>query len=148
MQELSDLWRVTSDAVNISKDFSPREFAAALHHLKPGKAPGPDSISLELLIHAGSGLKLWLRGFLSSCLCHSKLQKYREEHWESQSLKTCRRPTELLSPLSALRLLQDPQTTDLQLSRTNSRPYASKGTGWSLTRKVYRRSGSFAYAKH
>ena len=58
MQELSDLWRATSpDAVNISGDFSPREFAAALHHLKSGKAPGPDSIFPELLIHAGPGLK-------------------------------------------------------------------------------------------
>ena len=33
MQELSDLWRATApDAVNISGDFFPREFAAALHH--------------------------------------------------------------------------------------------------------------------
>ena len=37
-QELSDLWRATApDAVNISGNFSPKEFAAALHHLKPGK---------------------------------------------------------------------------------------------------------------
>ena len=57
-QELSDRWRDTSpDAVNISGDFSPREFAAALHHLKPGKVPGPDSTSPEFLIHAGPGLK-------------------------------------------------------------------------------------------
>ena len=45
MQELSDLWRAaSSDAMNISGDLSPREFAAALHHLKPGKTPGPGSI--------------------------------------------------------------------------------------------------------
>ena len=44
MQELSDLWRATApDAINISGDFSPRKFTAALHHLKPGKVPGPDS---------------------------------------------------------------------------------------------------------
>ena len=62
MQELSDLWRTTSpDAVNISGDFSPRESAAVLHHLKPGKALGPDSICLELLIHAGPSLRF--------CLC-------------------------------------------------------------------------------
>ena len=49
MQELSDLRRATSpDAVNISGDFPPREFAAALHHLRPGKALGPDSICPEL----------------------------------------------------------------------------------------------------
>ena len=56
--ELSDFWRATvPDAVNISVDFSPQEFAAAPHHLKPGKASGPDSICPELLIHAGPGLK-------------------------------------------------------------------------------------------
>ena len=76
MQELFDLWRATApDAVNISGDFSPKEFAAALNHLKPGKAPGPDPICPELLIHAGPGLKLWLCGFLSSCLCQFKIQK-------------------------------------------------------------------------
>ena len=76
MQELSDLWRATPpDAVNISGAFSPREFAAALHHLKPGKAPGPDSIFPELVINAGPGLKFWLRGFLSSCLRQLKIPK-------------------------------------------------------------------------
>ena len=54
------------NAINISEDFSPREFAGALHYLKPGKAPGPDSICQELLIYAGPDLKPWLRGFLSS----------------------------------------------------------------------------------
>ena len=59
MQELSDLLLATAlllattTAVNISGDFSSREFAAAPHHLKPGKAPGSDSIFPELLIHAG-----------------------------------------------------------------------------------------------
>ena len=76
MQELSDLWRATApDAVNISSDFSPREFAAALRHLKPGKAPSPDSICLKLLIHAGPDLKFWLRGFLFSCLHQLKIHK-------------------------------------------------------------------------
>ena len=76
MQELSDLWRATApDAINISGDFSPPEFVAALHPLKPGKTPSPDSISPELLIHAGPGLKSWLRGFLSSCLRQLKIPK-------------------------------------------------------------------------
>ena len=35
MQELSDFWKATApNAVNISGDFSPRDFAAAFHHLK------------------------------------------------------------------------------------------------------------------
>ena len=40
-QEVSDLWRATTlDPVNISDIFLPREFIAALQHLKPGKASG------------------------------------------------------------------------------------------------------------
>ena len=65
----------TPDAVNISDNFSQREFAAALQHLKPGKAPGPDSICPELILHAGAALKSWLRDFLTSCLRRLKIPK-------------------------------------------------------------------------
>ena len=75
-QEVSDFWRVTTpDTVNISDNFSQREFAAALQHLKPGKALGPDSICSELILHAGAALKSWLHDFLSSCLCQLKIPK-------------------------------------------------------------------------
>ena len=75
-QEVSDLWRATpTSPVNISESFTSQEFAAALKHLKPGKAPGPDSICQELIIHAGAALKSWLRGFLSFCLRHLKIPK-------------------------------------------------------------------------
>ena len=50
-----------------------REFTASLQHLKPGKAPGPDSIFPEYIIHAGDALKSWLRDFLSSCLRRLKI---------------------------------------------------------------------------
>ena len=62
------------------------------------------------------------------------------------ALKTFKEPTELPSHLSTLRPVQDPRTTNLQSRRTNSRPHAPKGTGWISTRKVYRRTGHFAYA--
>ena len=65
----------TPDAVNISDNFSQREFTAALQHLKPGKAPGPDSICPELILHAGAALNFWLRDFLSSCLRRLKIPK-------------------------------------------------------------------------
>ena len=75
-QEVSDLWRATTpDAVNISDNFSQREFTAALQRLKPGKAPAPDSICPELILHAGAALKSWLRDFLSSCLRRLKIPK-------------------------------------------------------------------------
>ena len=73
---MSDRWRaLIPSPMNLSSDFSPREFDAALQHVKPGKAPGPDSICPELIIHAGTALKSWLRGFLSSCLRQLKIPK-------------------------------------------------------------------------
>ena len=75
-QEVSDLWRTTTpDPVNISDIFSQSEFAAALQHLKPGKAPRPDSTCSEHISHAGAALKSWLRDFLSSCLRQLKIPK-------------------------------------------------------------------------
>ena len=75
-QEVSDLWRATTpDAVNIYDNFSQREFTAALQHLKPGKAPGANSICSELILHAGADLQSWLRDFLSSCLHRLKIPK-------------------------------------------------------------------------
>ena len=80
-QEVFDLWRATTpDAVNISDNFSQREFAAALQHLKPGKAPGPDSICSELILHAGAALKsCYVTSFLPVC-ANSKFPRSGEEH--------------------------------------------------------------------
>ena len=75
-QEVSDLWRATTpDAVNISDNFSQREFTVALQHLKPGKAMGSDSICSDLILHAGAALKSWLSDFISSCLRRCKISK-------------------------------------------------------------------------
>ena len=75
-KEVSGLWRIpTPDDMCISGDFSSEEFTRALQLLKPGKAPGPDRICPELIIHAGAALKSWLKLFLSSCLRRVKLPK-------------------------------------------------------------------------
>ena len=75
-QEVSDFWRATTpDAINISDSFSQKEFTAALHHLKSGKAPAPDSIRPELILHAGVALKSWLRDFIFSCFRRLKIPK-------------------------------------------------------------------------
>ena len=74
-KEVSDLWRATpTSQVNICESFTSQEFAAALKHLKPGKALGPDSC-LELITHGGAALKSWLCGFFSFCLRHLKIPK-------------------------------------------------------------------------
>ncbi|XP_076804489.1 uncharacterized protein LOC143448565 [Clavelina lepadiformis] len=74
--EVTELWRIpTPPGETISVNFTPEEFASTLQLLKFGKAPGPDSICPELIIHAGAALKSWLNKFLSSCLHTLKLQK-------------------------------------------------------------------------
>ena len=75
-QEVSDLSRATtSSPVNISGNFASREFTVALQHLKPSKAPSPDYVCPELILHAGAALKSWLCGFLSYCLRRLKITK-------------------------------------------------------------------------
>ena len=70
----SDFWKATTpDPVNISDTFLQTEFTAALQHLKPFKAPDPDFMYLELIIHAGAALKSGLHDFLSSCLLRLKI---------------------------------------------------------------------------
>ena len=111
-QEVSDIWRaITPDAVNISDNLSQREFAAALQHLKPGKAPGPDSICSELILHAGAALKSWLRDFLSSCLSRLKIFQVLEKGAcgrDPQISKARGGPKKLSTDVSALCPLQDP----------------------------------------
>ena len=99
---MSDLRRATaSDAVNISDNFSQREFAAALQHLKPGKAPGPDSICSELITHAGSALKSWLHDFLSSCLHRIKIPKI----WRREFVVAIPKPTKSVGYPKSYRLI-------------------------------------------
>ena len=118
-QEVSDLWRATTpDAVNISDSFLQREFAAALQHLKPGKAPGPDSICPELILHAGAALKSWLRDFISSCLRRLKIPKIWRRALncgrDPKTRKARGGPKELSTDISALCPLQDPREAYLR----------------------------------
>jgi len=75
-KQLSDLWKIpTPEGHSISKPFRPKEFAAALRCLKPGKTPGLDSIFPEFILHAGSALKSWFCDFLNSCMRKLKIPK-------------------------------------------------------------------------
>ena len=76
LKKVSELRRIPTLADKcISDDFSLEEFARSLQMLKPGYAPGPDSICSELIIHASAALKSWLNNFLSSCMHQLKLPK-------------------------------------------------------------------------
>ena len=76
LKEVSELWRIPTPGYKcISGDFSPEEFAKSLQMLKPGKAPGTESICSELIIHVGAALKSWLNNFLSSCMHQIKIPK-------------------------------------------------------------------------
>ena len=67
--KVSELWRIPASAHKcISGDFFLKEFARSLQMLKPGKAPGTDSICRKLIIHAGAALKSCPNNFLSSCM--------------------------------------------------------------------------------
>ena len=117
-QLLFDLWRATTpDAVNISENFLQREFAAALQHLKPGKAPGPDSICSELILNAGFALNFWLREFIFSCLSRLKISKDLEKSACGRDPKTNEArggPKKLSTDISALCPLQDPREAYLR----------------------------------
>ena len=93
-------------------------------------------------------LATWLLFFLLAPTQNSKSLEKSAGSRDPEALKTCRGPKHLPSHLSAQGPLQGPRTTDLQSCQTNSRPLASKGTGWILTPKVYRGPGCFAYTKH
>ena len=104
-QEVSDLWRATTpDTVNISDNFSQREFAAAFQHLKPGKAPGPDSICPKFILHAGAALKSWSRDFLSSCLRRLKISKI----WRRALVVAIPKPTKPVGDPKSYRLISLP----------------------------------------
>ena len=57
--------------------------------LKSGKAPGPDSVFPELILHSGAALKYWLRDFLSSCLRRLKILKI----WRTALVVAIPKPT-------------------------------------------------------
>ena len=75
-EETSEFWKIpTLDGSFLTREFSPVKFATALQKLQSGKAPRPDQICPEVILHAGPTIKSWLCKFLSSCLCQFKIPK-------------------------------------------------------------------------
>ena len=120
--DLSDRWRATTpDPVNISNTFLQTEFTAALQQLKSDKAPGPDSICPELIIHVGDALNSWLRDFLSFCLHPLTIPKICRKALAIAIPNPMKPvgPKELSTHIFALCPLQDPRKAYLRLSRAN-----------------------------
>ena len=53
--------------------FTTKELVEALKSMKAGKAPGPDDIRPEFLLHAGDAATEWL--------CHTKHLVIRDHDW-------------------------------------------------------------------
>ena len=56
-KEHAGQWRVQSADTDLARDLSYEELTIALKHLRHGKAPGPDNIHAEFLVHAGDNAK-------------------------------------------------------------------------------------------
>ena len=52
---------------HLNEDFRTEELTAALSSLKLGKAPGPDGVHNEFLVHLGPLGREWLRSFMNAC---------------------------------------------------------------------------------
>ena len=67
-KEVAELWKVVSKDVNMSIPFTTEELVKALKSIKVGKAPGPDDIHPEFLLHAGDAVTKRLCQYMSTCL--------------------------------------------------------------------------------
>ena len=75
IKEVSDCWRAQIIDLNLQGDFTMEELYSALQQLKTGKAPGPDNICLEQILHPSDNLKGWFCDFLFSCMYHLQISK-------------------------------------------------------------------------
>ena len=55
----AEVWKVDSKDVDMSTPFTTEELVEALTSMKAGKAPGPDDIHPEFLLHAGDDAIKW-----------------------------------------------------------------------------------------
>ena len=67
------------------------EFTDAIKELKAGKAPGPDGIHNEFLIHAGTTMWTWLTTLFNVCLQENTLLKM----WRRSSVTALLKPDKL-----------------------------------------------------
>ncbi len=71
-RSVTDMWQSHSADSNLSEPFTQTEIESAISMLKTNKAPGPDYIHNEFIIHLGPAAVTWLLSFLN--FCHSQLR--------------------------------------------------------------------------
>ena len=74
-KELKQILQGASVDLVLCSDFIVDEMQQALRSLKSGKAPGPDSIHPEFLMHLGTECQHWLRMFMTNCMSRMKIPK-------------------------------------------------------------------------
>ena len=74
-KEVAELWKVDSKDVSMLTPFTTEELVKALKSMKAGKAPGPDDIHPEFLLHAVDAATKWLCQYISTCLERCKIPK-------------------------------------------------------------------------
>ena len=74
-QETSKLRQAPGADGLLSSHFTCAELCVAIKQLKSGKAPGPDNIPPEFLLHCGPVCLEWLRAFYSYCLLSLNIPK-------------------------------------------------------------------------
>lgn len=74
-KEVAQQWKIDRNDVSITSSFTTEELTEALKSLKAGKAPGPDDIHPEFLLHAGDVASEWLRQFMSTSMDSCKIPK-------------------------------------------------------------------------
>ena len=72
-KEVAELWKVVSKDVNVLNPFTTEALVKALKSMKAGKAPGPDDIHPEFLLHAGDAVTKRLCQYKSTCLERCKI---------------------------------------------------------------------------
>ena len=79
--------------VFLCQEFTINEMSATLNTMKSGKAPGPDDIHPEFIMHLHDSATNWLRLFLSACLTFQAIPKI----WRKAKVIGILKPKNLLN---------------------------------------------------
>ena len=73
---------------HLNRNFTIEEMLAAIKIIKQGKAPGPDGIHNEFLLHCGDNMTHWLTKLLNTCYHHTRIPKM----WRRASVVSILKP--------------------------------------------------------